>query len=300
MYSKKAVSVSNPYNLPVWYDSQKKIHYKLPKQLKDLRIGEQMMIQRLSLYVPIQYLRFGQTCCSGHVCTFPQDVQTICNILPRLPEDVTQVRVIKKFQLVLPVRQLQKVFSYKKVLDALQWLKQYNKEYTDIVINSSTLDWMESREGCELPVKGDSFDKNVILDDDNDHHSTEDKGPSVSNKNENINSPDNEVYGMINKNFTNSALCDDAKVNEVLQDALHCGNCINKVSFFFFVIVFINLDYFSLLYVPFQGSKPSIPYPFVHHHLSMNIHMIYVYLHWDSLGFFLEVVVIYVIVIIYL
>ena len=78
--SKKAISVSDSYNLPVWYDSQKTIYYELPEELKDLHIGEQMMIQRLSLYIPIQYLRFQQTCCSGHVCAFPQDVKTICNI----------------------------------------------------------------------------------------------------------------------------------------------------------------------------------------------------------------------------
>ena len=112
----------------------------------------------------------------------------------------------------------------------MQWLKEYNKEYSDIVINCSNLDWMEAREECELPVKGDSFDKNIVLDDDNDHSCTEDKGPSVSNKDENINYPDNEVYVMINKNFTNSVLCGDNKVNKVLQDALDCGNCINQVS----------------------------------------------------------------------
>ena len=88
---KKATQVKQPYNLPVWYDSLGQIHYELPEQLKNLRIGEQMMIQKLSLYVPIQYLRFGQLCCSGHVCAFPQDIHNICYILPRLPAQVTRV-----------------------------------------------------------------------------------------------------------------------------------------------------------------------------------------------------------------
>ena len=94
---------------------------------------------------------------------------------------------------------------------------------------------MDTKEECELPVKGNSFDKNIILDDDNDNSSTEDKGPSISNKEGNKNCPDNEIYGMLNKNFTNSMLCGDDKVNKALQDALDCGNCINQVSFFVYI-----------------------------------------------------------------
>ena len=53
---KKADRIPDPYNLPVWYDSNGVIQYHLPEELQDLRIGEQLIIQRLSLYVPIQYL----------------------------------------------------------------------------------------------------------------------------------------------------------------------------------------------------------------------------------------------------
>ena len=98
--SKKKVSSDyTPYSLPVWFDDCNQIHYELPEELIGLRIGEQMMIQKLSLYVPIQYLRFEQLCCTGHVCAFPQDVQMLCTILPRLPEQITRICVIKRFSL---------------------------------------------------------------------------------------------------------------------------------------------------------------------------------------------------------
>ena len=80
------------------------------------------MIQRLSLYVPIQYIRFGQLCCSRHVCAFPQDIPNICHILPWLPEQVTRVQVIKHFSIHNTAESATKSFIIRKqkVLDALQ------------------------------------------------------------------------------------------------------------------------------------------------------------------------------------
>ena len=77
----------------------------------------------------IQYLRFGQTCCTGHVCEFPQDVQLLRNVLPQLPHQVTHVRVVKYVSLPGDNATGTKCFSIRKdkVLGALRWLKKYNK-----------------------------------------------------------------------------------------------------------------------------------------------------------------------------
>ena len=125
---KKANSIPDLYNLPVWYDSDGVIQYHLPDELRDLCIGEQMIIQRLSLYIPIQYLRFGQLCCSGHVCAFPQDIHLLCDVLPRLPEQVTHIHVVKQFSLNSGNAAATKTFLIRKdkVLAALRWLKMYN------------------------------------------------------------------------------------------------------------------------------------------------------------------------------
>ena len=44
------------------------------------------------------------------------------------------------------------VIRKKVVLDALKWLKEYNKEYSDIEIKESNLDWIENDNEQELPA----------------------------------------------------------------------------------------------------------------------------------------------------
>ena len=126
---KQVNTISDPYSLPVWYDEYNRVHYELPDELTYLHIGEQLVIQKLSLYVPIQYLRFGQLCCTGHVCAFPQDVQMLCHILPHLPEQVTRIQVVKKFSWAGDNEIGTKCFLIRKekVFAALRWLKHITK-----------------------------------------------------------------------------------------------------------------------------------------------------------------------------
>ena len=43
------------------------------------------------------------------------------------------------------------VVRKKAVLDALEWLKKYNVEYSNIEIKKSNLDWIEDNTAQELP-----------------------------------------------------------------------------------------------------------------------------------------------------
>ena len=247
---KKAHKVDSPFNLPIWRDLQGVVQYTLPKELIGLRIGEQMMIQRLSLYVPIQYLRFGQLCCSGHVCAFPQDIQEVCSILPRLPKQVTRVRVIKKFCLNNTAETATKSFIIRKdrVLNALRWLKLYNLEYSDILIDEHNLDWMGGANESELPIEGDSIDKNLLFQDDLSGDNSNDQCPSPSTVCLNKDIDDGEAYGVIDNNFTNSNACTDHNTNHILQSALATGNTKNTVRTHITCPLYLTISHYFLGY----------------------------------------------------
>ena len=55
------------------------------------------MIQLVSAYVPLLHLQDGQIGSRGHVCSFVQDISTVCTVLPRLPDDVQFVKVVKTY-----------------------------------------------------------------------------------------------------------------------------------------------------------------------------------------------------------
>jgi len=147
--------------LPIWYDNKGVAQHQLPDELKCLREGEKLLIQKVAAYVPLLHLQDGQIGSRGHVCSFVQDITSICTILPRLPDDVHFVKVVKKY-LQEGGQVSSKMFVVRKqaVLNALQWLKQYNVEYKNIQIEESNLDWIENNVAQELPA-------NLIqLDDD--------------------------------------------------------------------------------------------------------------------------------------
>ena len=139
--------------LPTWIDKRHKIHYDVPEQLSCLREGEKLLIQRLSVYVPVYHLYKGQTACKGHCAAFQQDISSIVNELPRLPEDVEFVQVIKKYKDSKgDLGEKQFVIRKSAVLEALYWLKEYNNYYKNVDIKEDRLDWIDGDE-AELPSK---------------------------------------------------------------------------------------------------------------------------------------------------
>ena len=140
-------------DLPIWYDKESNVQYYLPPQLRCLREGEKLLIQQVAAYVPLLHLKDGQIGSRGHVCSFVQDLSSICTVLPRLPDDVQFVKVVKKY-LQEGGETASKTFTIRKqvVLHALNWLKEYNVEYKNIEIKESNLDWIENSDSQELPA----------------------------------------------------------------------------------------------------------------------------------------------------
>ena len=113
---------SPPAWLPTWTDPNGTFQYRLPSELLDLREAEKLLLQIYAVYIPMHHLRKGAHGSSGHVCSFPQNIASVCHDLPRTTVDV--IRVIKKYKTAdggddAHVFRIRK----KKVLDALYWLK---------------------------------------------------------------------------------------------------------------------------------------------------------------------------------
>ena len=142
---------SHPDWLPSWNDEKGNIHFDLPAELKDLREGEKLLIQRMSIYVPLEHLRYGAHGCHGHCCCFPQDVQEVCDVLPR--KHCEAIQVVKKY--LLDDGNIGTV-SFRirrtKVLNALRWLKMHNHHYANITIEEKNLAWLGDEEEGLLPV----------------------------------------------------------------------------------------------------------------------------------------------------
>jgi hypothetical protein len=139
--------------LPVWIDQHGMLQYHVPPELSCLREGEKLLIQQVSVYVPLHHLMYGQIGCRGHIVSFPQDVSSVYRTLPRLPEDVLVVRVIKRFKLGNG-EVSSKSFKIRKkvVLNALLWLKRFNIQYKHIAICEDNLNWIENGIEQELPA----------------------------------------------------------------------------------------------------------------------------------------------------
>ena len=103
-----------------------------------------------------------------------KDVGELCKNLPRTPNDVKLIRIIKKFRLEDNSIGT-KAFSVRRivVLNALRWLKKYNVLYNDITIIEENLDWIENEDEQDLPCM-------EVEDNTQDTHiSQKDLGPST-------------------------------------------------------------------------------------------------------------------------
>jgi Helitron helicase-like domain at N-terminus len=155
--------------LPIWYDDGQP-QYHVPDCLLQLTHAEKMLIQRVSPFVPLHHLKNGTFGISGHVCAFEQDISSMANILPRLNKDVTVIKVLQEIQTEIgnTAASTTRPFRVRRqnVLDALTWLKQYNKEYSDIVIDASRLDWIDGDEGELIGIELSAKDLKTNRDDD--------------------------------------------------------------------------------------------------------------------------------------
>ena len=153
--------------LPVWYDDNDNVQYHVPIELQNLRLGEQLLIQRLSCFVPIVHIKHGIMGIHGNCVCFRQDTAEVCNVLPRTR--VNAVKIIRSYNnKEISGIQNYNIFVIRRdvVLRALRWLKKYHKWYRDdpdLVIQESNLDWMgESNEVQLLGIHAET--SNIVND----------------------------------------------------------------------------------------------------------------------------------------
>ena len=167
--SQKTVQLFTHENkaLPTWTE-RNRVYYNLPKELKNLTIAEKMLIQRVSPLIPVIHLKNGILGSRGHIVSFFQDLSTICNIFPRLPSEVSIVRVIRK-STTKAGDDVSKSFTVNRmrILNALRWLKVHNPLYKDIKIDETRLNWLKEKKSATLNdclVIESTFDEEMCND----------------------------------------------------------------------------------------------------------------------------------------
>ena len=106
--------------LPVWYkngDTKKEANFNIPQVLSCLTQAEKMLIQRVSLFLPLHHLKNGTCGIQGHVCAFEQDVNEFVKRLPRSKGDTALLRVVKqiKTEVGSTKRSTRKAFKVRKI-----------------------------------------------------------------------------------------------------------------------------------------------------------------------------------------
>ena len=202
---------------PTWIDLKGQKHYEQPDELVDLTEGEKLLLQQVSPYIPLHHLQKGSYGCKGHVCCFPQDIHHVCTELPRLPSDVSVIRVVKQF--TDDDNQVQQTsFSVRKekVYQALRWLKQHNKEYESITICEDNLDSLDGDIVSLVSEVDDVLDDQNICEEPNFNDNAEPPG----------------IYGYVSTNsLRNVPKPKDKDTTDVLQDLFETSNNNTSMDF---------------------------------------------------------------------
>lgn len=109
----------------------------VPEELRSLTVVEEFLIARAVRIVHTHILAGGQLSYSRHSVCFSQEVQELATVLPRLPSSIDHLIVVRQRNCGLPdvtcrVRR-------HRVQVALEWLKDNNHWYRDIVISEHAL-----------------------------------------------------------------------------------------------------------------------------------------------------------------
>ena len=136
----------------------------IPDQLKDLSLTEQQLISRIAPAIHVHMLKHGGIASSGHCVTFPQDVNEPAQILPKLPHEINIIKLRKTGR-----NNTNKEFRVRRysVQHALDWLKDNNPAYSDIIICNERLN--------QLPLDNEV---DLLTLDVSDVSTTNDLGPA--------------------------------------------------------------------------------------------------------------------------
>jgi hypothetical protein len=81
--------------LPTWTNDQGRVMFEIPVELSSLTIAEKLLIQRVSPLIPVIHIKNGIMGSRGHIVSFFQDISSISKILPRLPSEISIIKVIR-------------------------------------------------------------------------------------------------------------------------------------------------------------------------------------------------------------
>ena len=104
-----------------------------PECLKILNTVETAAISLICPVLSIYKLKYGSTGLKGHSLSFHQNIQEFINALPRRPEDLPII-VIKA-----PFQKIPLTANRFHILKALEFLKQNNPDYANIVIDMQSI-----------------------------------------------------------------------------------------------------------------------------------------------------------------
>ena len=170
--------------LPIWYDSTGKPNFRVPELLTKLSHAEKILIQRCSPFVALHHIKNGTFGLTGHVCCFEQDIDGFIMKLPRLPHDATVLKVVRALKTEVGgcKETLNKAYRVRKkeVLEALEWLQVHHKDYQEIQIDMTHLNWIDGDEGTlEGIVLERRQDTSTMCEDDSDDAATNEREDAV-------------------------------------------------------------------------------------------------------------------------
>lgn len=207
--------------LPIWYDADTPV-YTVPPELSGLSSAEKLLIQRIAPFVPLHHIKKGTFGLSGHVCAFEQDVNSLLVQLPRRHDDVSILKVLKtiKTEIGCDESNHTRAFLVRKsrVLKALIFLKEHNREYKDIQIDMTNLDWIDGDEG---QLDGQVLETEEILTRVDDMAIDADIGPAPQQANyPSYKGDDIKAFGYIDTGGQAALSGTDSDINKELQDSV--------------------------------------------------------------------------------
>ena len=114
----------------------------IPEELSSLNSMEIMLISKRIPFMKLVSLPRGkQIAIHGPAVNVPTNMDTICNLLPRIPSEAQLVPFKLKRKLQYKGHYMYQTIRPDKIMIALNWLKDNNEHYSDIEINQ---DWEKS------------------------------------------------------------------------------------------------------------------------------------------------------------
>jgi hypothetical protein len=137
--------------LPTWINEFGEVQFSLPYILQYLTIAECLLIQQISPLIPLIHIKNGTLGSRGNIVSFNQDISGICMEFPRLPNDITVVKVIRSY-VTKTGHNIHKSFIVNRyrIISALYWLQHHSISYKDIIIKVTNLSWMNGQKEANI------------------------------------------------------------------------------------------------------------------------------------------------------